>query len=271
MAVAAPVETRHQLPQPSQPSYPGLHVGVMGMYIFLCSEVMFFGALFATYFYLFGSHNVWPPEGTQAVHWWPLPTINTVVLLSSGITCHFGLDALRHNGNLGVAGKVGAGIMAVGVVLMVIFSVLAITSEGAYTDAAIGIAGAVVGLVAIPAFVGAGPFSGRRIFTTLWVATILLGAFFEFGQAYEFLSAHINLTTNHFASAFFLMTGFHGGHVFGGLVLLCLIFWRASRGQFSPQHHVGPAAITLYWHFVDVVWIFLYGFLYLAVTAGAAG
>jgi len=62
------------------------------------------------------------------------------------------------------------------------------------------------------------------------------------------------------------MTGFHGGHVAGGLVLLCLVLGRALKGQFSATNHVGPAAITLYWHFVDVVWIFLYLVLYFAVT-----
>jgi len=76
----------------------------------------------------------------------------------------------------------------------------------------------------------------------------------------------MTLTANTFASAFFVMTGFHGAHVLGGLVLLTIILYRATRGQFSPQHHVGVAAVTLYWHFVDVVWIFLFGILYLGVT-----
>jgi cytochrome c oxidase subunit 3 len=53
------------------------------------------------------------------------------------------------------------------------------------------------------------------------------------------------------------------------LVLLLLILFRAMRGQFSPQHHVGPAAVTLYWHFVDLVWLFLLTVLYIAVTAGS--
>ena len=69
-----------------------------------------------------------------------------------------------------------------------------------------------------------------------------------------------------FASAFFTMTGFHGAHVLGGLILLTLILFRAGRGQFNSRNHVGPAAVTLYWHFVDVVWIFLFGILYLGVT-----
>src|SRR5438874_2330128 len=94
------------------PQYRSLHAGVMGMYIFLCSEIMFFGSLFAMYFYMVGSHTGWPPVGTRAVEVWPLPTINTFVLLSSGITCHFGLEALRHDGRLGLGALFGAGTMA---------------------------------------------------------------------------------------------------------------------------------------------------------------
>jgi cytochrome c oxidase subunit 3 len=104
----------------------------------------------------------------------------------------------------------------------------------------------------------------------LQIATIILGLAFEFGQLEEFVSAFdrgLNLTANNFASAFFAMTGFHGAHVLGGLILLTLVLFRASRGQFSSRHHVGVSAVTLYWHFVDVVWIFLFGILYLGVTA----
>ena len=62
------------------------------------------------------------------------------------------------------------------------------------------------------------------------------------------------------------MTGFHGAHVLGGLVLLALILYRAAKGQFNSQHYVGVAAVTLYWHFVDVVWFFLFLILYVGVA-----
>ena len=199
-------------PEPA-PQYPAIKPGMMGMYIFLASEVMFFGSLFASYFYLFGSHIVWPPPPPSStpefyVNWFPIPFVNTIVLLSSGVTCHFAADAIAQD--------------------------------------------------------------NRRRFFILQIATIILGLGFEFGQLYEFINAFgrgLNLTANTFASAFFTMTGFHGAHVLGGLVLLILVLYRAARGQFSSQHHVGVAAVTLYWHFVDVVWIFLFGILYLGITA----
>ena len=209
MAIAeAPAREEREERIPEQaPQHLALHPGMMGMYIFLASEVMFFGSLFAMYFYMFGSHPLgWPPQGTNPVNWWPIPFFNTIILLSSGLTCHFAADSLAHD--------------------------------------------------------------NRRNFFVLLVSTIILGIAFEAGQVYEFTHAHITLGgLNQFGSAFFTMTGFHGAHVAGGLVFLLLIMGRAMKGQFSSRHHVGVAAATLYWHFVDVVWIFLFGILYLAVTA----
>jgi cytochrome c oxidase subunit 3 len=193
-------------PEPRR-RYPGLDPAMMGMYIFLASEVMFFGSMFAMYFYLFGSHPFsWPPPNTLPVNWWPIPFFNTIILLSSGVTCHFALEAISHD--------------------------------------------------------------KRRTFFALLVSTIVLGALFEAGQVWEFTHARIQLGgLNQFGSAFFTMTGFHGAHVAGGLIFLLLMLGRALKGHFNSQHHVGFAAATLYWHFVDVVWIFLFGILYLWVTA----
>jgi heme/copper-type cytochrome/quinol oxidase subunit 3 len=250
--------------------HPGLAVGMMGMYIFLASEVMFFGTLFAVYFYLFGSHPFgWPPQGTIPVHWWPIPTVNTFVLLSSGVTCHFALDAISHGGRLtGRTRQAAAGIMAVFLVAMIICAVLALGSESK-VGAGLAFVCAIFAAAGIALMLGVGPFGqGRSTFIGLLVVTILLGAAFEFGQAWEYLHAHIQFSgLNQFSSAFFTMTGFHGAHVMGGLVFLSLILARALRGQFDANHHVGVAAATLYWHFVDVVWVFLFSILYFAVTA----
>ena len=195
-------------PAAPAPEHAGIHVGMMGMFIFLSSEIMFFGSMFAMYYYLTGSHPTWPPQGTRGVPAMPLPTINTVILLSSGATMHIGHIAIQRG--------------------------------------------------------------RRRLLIWMLVITIILGALFEAGQAYEFLTAHISFNTNQFASAFFTMTGFHGGHVLGGLIFLGLILWRTLRGHFDAQHHVGVAACAIYWHFVDVVWLFLYGILYWGAT-GAGG
>jgi heme/copper-type cytochrome/quinol oxidase subunit 3 len=259
-------EVRQVEPEPHL-EYPRLSVGVMGMYIFLASEVMFFGSLFAAYFYLIGSHPFgWPPPGTHFVNVWPLPTVNTVVLVSSGVTCHFALEALRHGRPLGRTGIFASSFMALGVALLLVFGILSL-GGGYYFEAGLCIAGIILLSVGIMAALGRGPFDqSRRTFYALWISTILLGLGFEIGQVFEFVTSGLNLTTNIFTSAFFTMTGFHGLHVAGGLVLLTLILGRALKGQFSQRHHVGPAAITLYWHFVDVVWLFLYSILYFAVT-----
>src|SRR4030081_4076572 len=93
------VATMHQQ---SGPQYPAIKPGMMGMYIFLASEVMFFGSLFAAYFYLFGSHLVWPPPPPSNasefyVNWYPIPVVKTIVLLSSDFTRHFALEAIRQD------------------------------------------------------------------------------------------------------------------------------------------------------------------------------
>src|SRR5258708_36687810 len=87
--------------QPQTPQYPAIKPGMMGMYIFLASEVMFFGSLFAVYFYLFGSHITWPPPPPSStpefyVSWWPIPFVNTIILLSRGATCHCAPEPTAH-------------------------------------------------------------------------------------------------------------------------------------------------------------------------------
>src|SRR5437763_14958672 len=84
------------------PEYPAIKPGMMGMYIFLASEVMFFGSMFAMYFYLAGSHLTWPPTAPSStpeyyVNWLGVPGLNPVVLVSSGFTCHFALEARSHD------------------------------------------------------------------------------------------------------------------------------------------------------------------------------
>ena len=100
----------------------------------------------------------------------------------------------------------------------------------------------------------------------LWLAsTAALGATFLCYQGYEFTSfVHKGLTihTNLFGSTFFTLTGFHGAHVFGGAVGLTILLARSLGGQFSARNHIAVEAISMYWHFVDVVWIALFTTLY---------
>lgn len=95
------------------------------------------------------------------------------------------------------------------------------------------------------------------------VATMILGAAFLAGQAYEYSKAGFGLSSGILGSSFFTLTGFHGAHVFVGLVFLALVLARASRGHYSAERHESVAAAALYWHFVDAVWVVLFTVLYL--------
>lgn len=94
--------------------------------------------------------------------------------------------------------------------------------------------------------------------------TALMGAVFLAGQLYEYSHLEFGLTTNIFASCFFVLTGFHGLHVTVGLLLILAVLMRSQKpGYYSKENHFGPEAAELYWHFVDVVWIILFALVYL--------
>ncbi|MEO8890692.1 MAG: heme-copper oxidase subunit III [Coleofasciculaceae cyanobacterium] len=94
--------------------------------------------------------------------------------------------------------------------------------------------------------------------------TAVMGAAFLAGQAYEYAHLAFGLTTNVFASSFYVLTGFHGLHVTVGLLLILSVLWRArNKEHYSDQEHFGVEAAELYWHFVDVVWIILFILVYL--------
>jgi cytochrome c oxidase subunit III len=97
-----------------------------------------------------------------------------------------------------------------------------------------------------------------------YVATALMGAAFLGGQVYEYLTLGYGLTTNIFANCFYLLTGFHGLHVFVGLLLILGVLWRSRRaGHYSVTKHVGVEMAEIYWHFVDIIWIVLFTLLYI--------
>jgi cytochrome c oxidase subunit 3 len=205
----------------------------MGMMWFIFSEVMFFAAFFGALFYarmfalpwLSGEGDGsltnqflwegfvagWPTNGPAAVGGafqtipaWGLPLINTLILLTSGVTITIAHHALK---------------------------------------------------------------AGHRRSLLVWLgATVLLGCIFLYYQGVEYVHAYheLNLTLGSgiYGSTFFMLTGFHGMHVFLGTLMLAIIWLRCLKGHFSKDHHFGFEAVAWYWHFVDVVWLGLFLFVY---------
>jgi cytochrome c oxidase subunit 3 len=209
----------------------------MGMMWFIFSEVMFFAAFFGALFYarqfalpwLSGEgakhmtgallwpnfEGSWPSNGPSAIS--PredgtyeivpalgLPAINTLILLTSGVTVTIAHHALRA-GNRGVL----------------------------------------------------------KVFLAL---TFLLGFLFVGLQAYEYHHAYtelgLQLGTGIYGSTFFMLTGFHGFHVTIGAIMLTVIWLRVMKGHFTPERHFAFEGVAWYWHFVDVVWLGLFVFVY---------
>jgi len=204
-----------------------------GMILFIASEVMFFFAWFWAFFNsAFFSIDVgigtWPPQGIVPFDPWHFPLLNTLILLTSGATVTWAHHAILHNDRKG----------------------------------------AIQGLV----------------------VTVLLGATFTCVQAYEYSHATFTFGLNHaalgmltdeqhkyltaaatggmgnlnaiYGSTFFMATGFHGLHVIIGTIFLVVCLFRAIAGQFTPTRHFGFEAAAWYWHFVDVVWLFLFACIY---------
>ena len=107
---------------------------------------------------------------------------------------------------------------------------------------------------------------GRGKLVAWLIATVVLGFLFVYLQIEEYKEAyqHLGLTLGSgiYGSTFFMLTGFHGMHVTLGAIMLTVITIRAIRGHFTPQHHFGFEAVAWYWHFVDVVWLGLFIFVY---------
>jgi cytochrome c oxidase subunit 3 len=92
--------------------------------------------------------------------------------------------------------------------------------------------------------------------------TVLLGLFFTSVQVYEYIHATFSFDGGIYPSSFYMATGFHGAHVIIGTTFLAVCLYRAIKGEFKPEQHFGFEAAAWYWHFVDVVWIFLFTFVY---------
>ena len=94
------------------------------------------------------------------------------------------------------------------------------------------------------------------------VITVVLGLIFSGFQAYEYMHAHFDFAGHIYGATFFMATGFHGFHVIIGTIFLAVCLGRAMVGHFKPDHHFGFEAAAWYWHFVDVVWLFLFAAIY---------
>lgn len=205
----------------------------LGMTWFIFSEVMFFAVFFGTLFYVRnlvipwlggegtgaatneylwqGFMPVWPSNGPAEIggefHTIPafgVPFINTLILLTSGLTVTLAHHALKKD---------------------------------------------------------------HRKALVLWLAaTVLLGFIFVGLQAAEYHEAYtelgLTLGTGIYGATFFMLTGFHGMHVTLGAIMLTVIMFRSMKGHFKPNHHFAFEAVAWYWHFVDVVWLGLFIFVY---------
>jgi cytochrome c oxidase subunit 3 len=107
----------------------------------------------------------------------------------------------------------------------------------------------------------------RRVPLILWLAvTVGLGATFLTLQVVEYMHAYselgLSLGSGIYGSTFFMLTGFHGSHVTLGAIMLTVMLFRCLSGHFTPDNHFAFEATSWYWHFVDVVWLFLFTFVY---------
>ena len=112
-----------------------------------------------------------------------------------------------------------------------------------------------------------GMLEGKRFKLKLWLfLTIALGATFLGFQIYEYSHAYaalnLKLSTGIYGTTFYMLTGFHGFHVTVGVIMLTTMLFRSMAGHFKPQHHFAFEAVAWYWHFVDVVWLLLFIFVY---------
>ena len=180
-----------------QEEHPDLRV--IGLLTFLLSESLMFGGFFAAYLFFRGITEVWPPEATEVELL--LPTINTIILVSSSFVIHLGDAAIKKDDVQGMRKWYGI--------------------------------------------------------------TAIMGAIFLIGQVVEYMTLGYGMNTNVFSNCFYLMTGFHGLHVFIGLLLILGVLWRSRReGHYSAHKHTGIEMAEMYWHFVDIIWIVLFSLIY---------
>jgi len=177
----------------------------MGVALFIVSEALFFLAIFWAFFHSALSPTVelgaqWPPMGIEAINPFELPLLNTVILLSSGVTVTYAHHSLIQGNR----------------------------------------SGALYGLV----------------------ATVLLALVFTALQGVEYTVSSFTISDGAFGSCFYFGTGFHGLHVIIGTAFITVGLWRVLSYHSTDNHHLGMESAILYWHFVDLVWLFLFVSIY---------
>jgi cytochrome c oxidase subunit 3 len=183
----------------------GIGTPILGMLLFITSEVMFFAGLFAAYFSTRAANKPWPPkEFEHTLNPLSLILVATLILIASSFTCQLAVRAIRRGDRTGFLRNIAV--------------------------------------------------------------TFILGILFLVLQAYDYTQLFgegMSLGSGPFGTTYFTLTGFHGAHVFGGVIMLGVMLYRGLAGQFSARHHDAVEAASLYWHFVDVVWIVLFSVLYI--------
>ena len=195
----------------SEGAFQGLHSSIVelglrwGIGLFIVSEIFFFLSFFWAFFHsrlapTTELARVWPPLGILPFNAFEVPFLNTLILLSSGVTVTWAHHALM---------------------------------AGAHKETTIRL-----------------------------LLTIILGLYFTALQALEYYEASFRMADSVYGSTFFIATGFHGLHVIVGTLFLITCYIRLSNSQFRANHHFGFEAAAWYWHFVDVVWLFLFVSIY---------
>jgi len=177
----------------------------MGVALFIVSEALFFLAIFWAYFHCSLSPvpelgAFWPPMGIETVNPYELPLLNTVILLSSGLTITYAHHSLIQGNRTGA-------------------------------------------------------INGT-------ITTVVLAAIFTVFQGIEYSVSSFTISDGIFGSSFYFATGFHGLHVMIGTAFIIVGLWRLFAYHLTDHHHLGFESSILYWHFVDVVWIFLFVSIY---------
>lgn len=214
----------------------GLRYGVV---LFILSEVMFFFSFFWGFFHSSLSPNIeigciWPPAEIKVFNPWEIPLLNTFLLLSSGCTVTWAHYALC-------------------VPSAKIFNVVDFKDMGEWLKGKISRFNLVVSNT---------DRADKNETTIAFFWTLFLAFLFTIFQAYEYFEAPFSIMDGIYGSTFFMMTGFHGIHVIVGTIFLAVCAVRNYKGHFTTTHHVGFEAAVWYWHFVDVVWLFLFIVVY---------